>query len=645
VLADGLTNNTFKITATFGSTTAVNTTAGGTGTISYQRTYELLMPGNRSMLGNDYTQINDMGYGILATNGGLVEAVSMFTYYCYTSYYSVNGAQIRSIAGSSAHGVYALVAEGADPLEVPTPTDVYEDFSQKVKCYFPSAPYANTATGLLIYVYAYDYVPLGGSELEIEHTISGQPILYRYPVTAVTTSDTFPTGVVRLNLTAGVGSTSAGLAAVVPNGTVMTLRSNGQIILTNDLVEVAVRPSTGLKLRETADTVYRVLQFSSYTDLNGPYEVSITNASPAVLKVLTTVTDIATNVCTTSQNHKLRIGDKFIPTSTANNFVSGTTYYVISVPEYNQFTVSTSLGGSVFVLIDGAALTIKGVKTHKLLENYTLSFTTTCTLPAGIVSIDTYFVLSSGLTDTEFQIALTKNGTAINTTTAGSGVHRYEQEGLTKTNLRENYDFIDLTLWQPGEFISSAPTGTAVSGITIASPAVISTTSAHGFAAGDVVKFTTSAPGVSLPTGLSKNSHYHVLAAGLGANDFRVSLGPGGAAVDTSGGSFTDAKVGKVTGRAGDISFAVVPVGGTATPRVNTSKFIFKGEEYIISLYEPESVTLESYARVTLSRALIHSLISYEAVTTVKSAVPIRSNGALGTLTIRIALTRETGHD
>ena len=645
VLADGLTNNTFKVTETFGSTTAVNTTAGGTGTISYQRTYEILMPGNRSMLGNDYTLINDMGYGILATNGGLVEAVSMFTYYCYISYYSLNGAQIRSIAGSSAHGVYALVAEGADPLEVPTPTDVYEDFSQKVKCYFPSPGFANTATGLIIYVYAYDYVPLGSSELEIEHTITGQPVLFRYPVTAVTTSDVFPTGVVRLNLTAGVGSTSAGLAAVVPDETVMTLRNNGQIILTNDLVEVAVRPSTGLKLRETANTVYRVLQFSSYTDLNGPYEVSITNASPAVLKVLTTVTDIATNVCTTSQNHKLRVGDKFIPTSTANNFVSGTIYYVISVPEYNQFTVSTSPGGGVFALVNGSGLTIKGVKTHKLLENYTLSFTTTGTLPAGIVPNDTHFVLSSGLTDTEFQIALTKNGTAINTTTAGSGVHRYEQEGLTKTNLRENYDYIDLTLWQPGEFISATPTGAEVSGITVASPAVISTTLAHGFSAGDVVVFTTSATLVLLPTGLSKNSHYHVLAAGLTANDFQVSLGPGGTAVDTTGGSFTDARVGLVTGRAGDSTFAVVPVGTASIPRVNTSKFMFKGEEYIITLYEPESVTLEAYARVTLSRALIHSLISYEAVTTIKAAVPIRTNGALGTLTIRIALTRVTGHD
>jgi hypothetical protein len=646
VLADGLTNNAFKITATFGSITAINTTAGGSGTISYQRTYELLMPGNRSMLGNDYTQINDMGYGILATNGGLVEAVSMFTYYCYISYYALNGAQIRSIAGSSAHGVYALVAEGADPLEIPTPTDAFEDFSQKVKCYFPSPSFANTAGGLFIFVNGYDYVPLSSSELEIEHIVSGQPALYRYPITGVTESDSYPTGVVRLNLTAGVASTSSGLATIVADGTVMTLRNNGQIILTGDLVQVAVRPSTGLKLRETANTVYRVLQFNSYTDLNGPYEVSITNASPAVLKVLATVTTIATNVCTTSQNHKLRIGDKFIPTSTANNFVSGTTYYVISVPEYNQFTVSTSPSGSVFALVDGTGLTIKGVKTHKLLENYTLSFRTTGTLPSGVVTADTYFVISSGLTDTEFQIALTKNGSAINTSTAGSGVHSYDMEGLTRTNLRENYDYLDLTLWQPGEFISSTPTGIQVSGITSpASPAVISTTLAHGFSAGDVIKFTTSAPGVALPQGLSKNSHYHVLAAGLGANDFRVSLAPGGTAVDTTSGALVDARVGKVTGRAGDTNFAVVPVGSASSSRVNGSKFIFKGEEYIIDLYEPESVTNDNYARVTLNRPLIHSVVAYEAVVTIKSAVPIRTNGAIGTLTIRIALTRVTGHD
>ncbi len=639
VLADGLGNNTFKVTATFGTTTAVNTTSVGSGTHSYQRVYELLMPGNRSMLGNDYTQINDMGYGIIATNGGLVEAVSMFTYYAQISYYSLNGGQIRSIGGSSAHGIYALVAEGADPLEIPTPTGIFEEMSQRVRCYFPSPAYANTLNGLSIFVYAYDYVPLGSGELEVDH--GGTIGIYRYPVTSVTTTD-LPPGVARLNLSSGVGSTSEGLAAAVPDTTLLTYRLNSQIILTGNLVEVAVRPSTGLKLRESENTVYRVLQFSSYEDLNGPYEVSITNASPAVLKVLATVTDIASNVCTTSQNHKLKVGDKFIPTSTSNNFVSGTTYYVITVPEYNQFTVSTSPSGSTFVLLDGAGLTIKGVKTHKLLENYTVSFTTTGSLPTGITAATTYYVLTDGLTDTEFRISPTKNGVVVNTSTAGSGVHSYAMEGLTRTNLRENYDFVDLTLWQPGEYISTTPTG-SVCTISIASPAVV-TLASHGFVAGDVVKFTTSIGG-ALPVGLSTNINFHVLATGLGLNTFRVSASPGGTAVDTSGSSTGTISVGKVTGRVGDTSFAVVPVGSVSIPRVDGSKFVFKGIEYVISDYEPETVTNEPYARVNLDKPLVDSVIAYGSSVTIKSAVPTRSNGSLGTLTIRISLTRVTSHD
>jgi hypothetical protein len=706
VMAAGLTNNTFQITATFGSTTAVNTTSVGSGTHSYQRTYELLMPGNRSMLSNDYTQINDLGYGILATNGGLVEAVSMFTYYAHISYYSLNGGQIRSIGGSSAHGTYALVAEGADPLEIPTPTGTFEELAQKVKCYAPSPAYANTTGGLFIFVHAYDYRPLGNAEVEIDH--GGTLGIYRYPVTSVTISDEYPTGVARLNLSSGIGSAVDGLADDVPDNTLMTYRLNGQIILTGSLVNVAVRPSTGLKLRETEDFVYRVLEFASYTDSNGPYEVSITNASPAVLKVLATVITIATNVCTTSQNHKLKVGDKFIPTSTANNFVSGTTYYILTVPEYNQFTVSTAPGGSTFVLTNGSGLTIRGVKTHKLLENYTVGLnvptvsitgtisgttltvasvisgtitagmilsgtgitantvidsgsgstwtlsishtiasaipmTGTGTLPTGTAISTTYYVLPDGLTDTEFRLSLSKNGTAINTSSAGIGVPRYAMVGLTKTSLRENYDYNDLTLWQPGEFISTTPTGTAVTDITLASPGEVQLVS-HGFNAGDVIKFTTSGSTINLPLGLSKLYNYHVLATGLTVDVFRVSLTPGGAAVDTSG-TFTDARVGKVTGRIGDSAFAVVPVGGSAVSRIDNSKFVFKGVEYIITNYETEGDTGQAYARVNLDKPLVDNVISYPGVVTIKSAVPTRSNGALGTLTIRISLTRVTSHD
>ena len=75
--------------------------------------------GNRSMLGNDFTQVNDLGYGLVVTNGGLSEMVSQFTYFCWTAYYANNGGQIRSLNGSNAYGEYGLVAEGSDPNEIP----------------------------------------------------------------------------------------------------------------------------------------------------------------------------------------------------------------------------------------------------------------------------------------------------------------------------------------------------------------------------------------------------------------------------------------------------------------------------------------------------------------------------------------------
>lgn len=67
--------------------------------------------------------------------------------------------------------------------------------------------------------------------------------------------------------------------------------------------------------------------------------------------------------------------------------------------------------------------------------------------------------------------------------------------------------------------------------VTIASPGVFSKT-AHGFVAGDRLRFTTTG---ALPTGLTAGTDYYVIAAGLTADAFEVSLTSGGAAVNTSG--------------------------------------------------------------------------------------------------------------
>ena len=596
--------------------------------------YELLMPGNRSMLSNDFTQVNDLGYGILATNGGLVEAVSMFTYYCHISYYSLNGAQIRSVAGSSAHGNYALVAEGSDPLEVPTPTDIYYDPAQRVVCYFPSPSYANVAGGLVIYVTGYQYTPLNNSELEVDHGGA----IYRYPVTSVTAGEGFPPNVARLNLTSDTTGNFEGIFDIVPDGTKMTLRSNSQIILTGDLVEVAVRPSTGLRLVESPSTVYRVLQFEAYNDLNGPYEVAVSPGDPGNFEVRLTITTIASDVCTTSQIHTLRIGDKFIPTSTANGFSTGVTYYILTIPAYNQFTVSTTPGGTVVTLSNGSALTIKGTVSHRLLESYRLSFSTSGTIPGGLDDLSTYYITSEGLSDTVFRVADSLTGLPLEITSAGTGTITYTPEGLTKTTLRENYDYVDLTVWQPGEAVGAA---TVITSITIASPAVI-TKNGHGLSIGDVIKFTTDG---ALPTGLTTSRNYHVITAGFGVNSFRVSVAPDGTAVDTTGSQSGTHSFSLVRGRVGDTFFPVVPVSPQDGDRLAGSKIVFLGEEYVITAYDDETITNEPFARINLSRPLVDSVLVYEASYTARAAVPVRTLGASGSLTIRISLTRVTGHD
>ena len=635
VLPDGLTTNTFRITANFGSNIPVNTSGSQSGTQSFQRIYELLMPGNRSMLSNDFTQVNDLGYGIFATNGGLTEAVSMFTYYCHISYYSLNGAQIRSVGGSSAHGNFALIAEGSDPLEIPTPTTVFQDLSQRVICYFPTPTYENTTGGLFIFVTGYDFPPLNNSELEIDHG----SVLFRYPVTSVTTEG-LPPGVARLNLTSDTTGNFDGLFASVVDGTKMTLKMGSQVLLTGDLGDVATRPSTGLRLAESQLDVYRVLQFEDYVDPNGPYEVEIDTGTPGRIRVLETIIEIDTNVCTTVKNHNLRNGDKFIPTSTANGFTSGTIYYIISVPNYNEFTVSTSPSGSVETLSNGTGLTIKGVKGHKLLADYRISFAAGGgTLPVPLVAASVYYVSEVNLTDIEFEVSELLGGGSLAITTTGSGTFTYSNEGITKTTLRENYNYVNLTVSQPGELVS----GTTAVTISIASPGLFTTSGSHGLNAGDVIRLIVVSG--TLPVPLSDLIHYHVLAGGLTATEFTISSTPGGTAIDTSGSASGSYTFGKVTGRAGDQNFAVVALSPADTVRADGTKFVFKGEEYIIVDYENETDTGQPYGRVNLDRPLVDSIISFVGAYTISAAVPIRSIGASGNLTIRISLTRVTSHD
>lgn len=81
----------------------------------------------------------------------------------------------------------------------------------------------------------------------------------------------------------------------------------------------------------------------------------------------------------------------------------------------------------------------------------------------------------------------------------------------------------------PLTFAAICPSQTAT--ITIASPAVV-TANAHGLIAGDKIHFTTTG---GLPSGISINTDYYVIAAGLTTNAFEFALSPSGTVVNTTG--------------------------------------------------------------------------------------------------------------
>ena len=103
--------------------------------------------------------------------------------------------------------------------------------------------------------------------------------------------------------------------------------------------------------------------------------------------------------------------------------------------------------------------------------------------------------------------------------------------------------------------------------VTIASPAVFSAT-AHGITTNDRVRLYTTG---ALATGLSPNTTYYVISAGLTADAFQLSETQGGTAINTSG------------SQSGTHRFAVEGGGGAAY----YNNYIYFAKTFSISRYGP----------------------------------------------------------
>jgi len=225
---------------------------------------EIQTAGNRSMLASDFTQINDMGYGIFVTNNAFFEAVSIFCYYNYRAFYALNGAQIRSLNGSCGYGVYALNAEGSDPTEIPYGAVLKNNMIQTAKIYSQTSLSTKNKKGdLIIYISSTSYVPFNISELEIDH---GGGVFVRYDinsasVTGLTASDSSAVYAMNINTSGNSDTSTSGLYADVADGTDVIIRNLQNFEVLHLTTITPTRPSTALQFNNDS-SIYHVLSYT-----------------------------------------------------------------------------------------------------------------------------------------------------------------------------------------------------------------------------------------------------------------------------------------------------------------------------------------------------------------------------------------------
>lgn len=98
-----------------------NCTNFGAGAVGLKVDSTIHNGGQHSVVCNDFTQVLSDGVGVWVYGGeALVEAVSVFAYFCYAGYLSENGGRSRATNGNSSYGEYGVLSEGFDPNEIPT---------------------------------------------------------------------------------------------------------------------------------------------------------------------------------------------------------------------------------------------------------------------------------------------------------------------------------------------------------------------------------------------------------------------------------------------------------------------------------------------------------------------------------------------
>lgn len=219
---------------------------------------------------------------------------------------------------------------------------------------------------------------------------------------------------------------------------------------------------------------------------------SISNAKPAVLAL---------------NSHGLAIGDDITLVTTGSlpsGLATGTTYYVASTTT-NNFTLTAASAATTATISKASPGVLTTSANHGLAIGDAVVLKTTNTLPSPL-AVNTIYYVKTVPTSKTFTVASTSSGTAINTTTNGSGTH----------------SFVKL--------VATTSAGSGTHSYQIPGDPTIFTSAGHGLSNGDAVAISTTG---SLPTPVSASTIYYVV--GSTTNYFSLATTSGGTGITVTG--------------------------------------------------------------------------------------------------------------
>lgn len=173
---------------------------------------------------------------------------------------------------------------------------------------------------------------------------------------------------------------------------------------------------------------------------------------------------------------------------------------------------------------------------HGFVAGDKIHLTTTGALPTGLATNTDYYVLSTGLTANTFQVALSPEGTAVNTSGSQSGTHTLYASAWGKGDGSTTFNLPDLRNRAPIGIAASAPTTTLSFEPAAVNTGTDTVTIPNYVFPAQGQKVQVASTG-TLPTGLSAATDYYIIRASSTTIKFATSQANAnaGTAIDLTG--------------------------------------------------------------------------------------------------------------